>query len=42
MRKIIYALMVSLDGYIEGPDGNLSWSEPGEELHKHFNNLYLI
>ncbi|NHE56279.1 dihydrofolate reductase family protein [Cyclobacterium plantarum] len=41
MRKIIYAQMVSLDGYIEGPNGSLSWSAPGVELHKHFNDLYL-
>ncbi len=41
MRKIVYALNVSLDGYIEGPDGKLSWSEPSKELHKHFNDLYL-
>ncbi len=34
-------MMVSLDGYMEGPEGELSWSEPSEELHKHFNNLYL-
>ncbi len=33
--------MVSLDGYIEGSDGKLSWSEPSKELHKHFNDLYL-
>ncbi|WP_020620667.1 dihydrofolate reductase family protein [Paenibacillus daejeonensis] len=31
-RKIIYSQMVSLDGYIEGKDGDLSWSEPDEEL----------
>jgi dihydrofolate reductase len=41
MRKIVYALMVSLDGCIEGPDGGLNWSVPSEELHKHFNDLYL-
>jgi dihydrofolate reductase len=41
MRKIIYAHMVSLDGYIEGPNGDLGWSAPGEELHKHFNDLYI-
>jgi len=33
--------MVSLDGYVEGPNGELAWSEPGPELHKHFNDLYL-
>jgi dihydrofolate reductase len=39
MRKVIYALNVSLDGYFEGPDGDLSWSIPDEELHRHFNEL---
>lgn len=41
MRKIIYAQMVSLDGFVEGPDGELEWSAPGEELHRHFNDQYL-
>ncbi|WP_232834907.1 dihydrofolate reductase family protein [Pleomorphovibrio marinus] len=39
MRKIIYVQMVSLDGYLEGPKGELGWSAPGEELHQHFNDL---
>ncbi len=39
MRKIIYALSVSLDGFIEGVDGDLSWSVPDDELHTHFNEL---
>jgi len=37
MRKVIYAMSVSLDGFIEAADGDLSWSSPDEELHKHFN-----
>ena len=37
MRKVIYAMSVSLDGFIEAPDGDLSWSYPDEELHSHFN-----
>jgi dihydrofolate reductase len=41
MRRIVYALMVSLDGYVEGPDGGLGWSAPSEELHRHFNDMYL-
>ena len=41
MRKIIYALSVSLDGYIEDADGRLDWSVPSEELHQHFNDQYL-
>jgi len=37
MRKVIYGMSVSLDGFIEDRDGDLSWSFPDEELHKHFN-----
>jgi dihydrofolate reductase len=37
MGKIIYALMQSLDGYIEGPGGGSEMSGPGEELHRYFN-----
>ena len=32
MRKLIYSLTVSLDGYIAGPDGGIDWSVPDEEL----------
>lgn len=39
MRKIIYAQLVSLDGFIEGPDGKIDWTKPVEELHRHFNDL---
>jgi dihydrofolate reductase len=38
MREVIYAMTVSLDGFIEAPDGDLSWSFPDEELHRHFND----
>jgi dihydrofolate reductase len=38
MRKVIYAMSVSLDGFIEAANGDLSWSYPDEELHKHFND----
>jgi dihydrofolate reductase len=37
MRKVIYAMSVSLDGFIEATDGDLRWSYPDEELHRHFN-----
>ena len=37
MRKVIYAMSVSLDGFTEAPDGDLRWSFPDEELHRHFN-----
>jgi dihydrofolate reductase len=38
MRKVTYGMSVSLDGFIEAPDGDLSWSFPDEELHQHFND----
>ncbi|MDQ0271365.1 dihydrofolate reductase [Cytobacillus purgationiresistens] len=31
-RKVIYSMMVSLDGFIESKDGNINWSLPDEEL----------
>lgn len=37
MRKIIYAPLTSLDGYIEDQNGKIGWTEPTEELHRHFN-----
>ncbi|MFE9955383.1 hypothetical protein [Micromonospora sp. NPDC005299] len=36
MRRIIVALSVSLDGYFEGPGGDLSWHRVDDELHRHF------
>jgi dihydrofolate reductase len=32
MRRLIYSLTVSLDGFIAGPDGAIDWSMPDEEL----------
>jgi dihydrofolate reductase len=37
MRKVIYGMSVSLDGYIESTAGDLNWSVPDEQLHRHFN-----
>jgi dihydrofolate reductase len=37
MRKLIYSMGVSLDGYIAGPDGTFEWSAPDEELHRFHN-----
>jgi dihydrofolate reductase len=34
MRKLIYSLTVSLDGYIAGTDGAIDWSVPDEELFR--------
>jgi dihydrofolate reductase len=37
MRKLIYSMGVSLDGYIAGPAGEIDWSAPDEELHRFHN-----
>jgi dihydrofolate reductase len=39
MRKVIYGYLVSVDGYVTGPDGSFDWAEPDPEVHKHFNDL---
>lgn len=38
MRNIIYSLMVSLDGYIAGPGGELDWATVDRELHEYVND----
>jgi len=37
MRNVIFSMGVSLDGYIAGPDGEIDWSAPDEELHRFHN-----
>ncbi|TQS45067.1 dihydrofolate reductase family protein [Cryptosporangium phraense] len=32
MRKLIFGMNVSLDGYVAAPGDDLSWSEPSDEL----------
>ncbi|HEX8051390.1 MAG TPA: dihydrofolate reductase family protein [Thermoleophilaceae bacterium] len=34
MGKLIYSMGVSADGFIAGPDGDFSWTEPDEELFR--------
>jgi dihydrofolate reductase len=38
MRKLIYLMNVSLDGFIEGPNRELDWTRVDEELHRFFND----
>jgi dihydrofolate reductase len=37
MRKLIYSMGVSLDGFIAGRGGEIDWSVPDEELHRFHN-----
>jgi dihydrofolate reductase len=37
MRRLIYSMNPSLDGFIAGPDGNFDWAAPDEELHRFHN-----
>jgi dihydrofolate reductase len=39
MRKIVVHMMVSLDGYVEGPGRDLRWHLVDEELHAHVNEV---
>jgi dihydrofolate reductase len=38
MRKLIYLMNVSLDGYVEDANGSLDWSTVDDEIHQFFND----
>jgi dihydrofolate reductase len=37
MATLVYSMGVSLDGFIAGPNGDISWTTPSEELHRFHN-----
>jgi dihydrofolate reductase len=37
MRKLIYSMSVSLDGFVAAPDGDIAWGVPDRELHLFHN-----
>jgi dihydrofolate reductase len=39
LAKLIYATIVSLDGYVADEEGNFDWAAPGEEVHRFVNDL---
>lgn len=39
MRKLVFSMNISLDGYLEGPHGELDWTVADAEMHDFFTNL---
>lgn len=39
MADLIYASMMSLDGYIEDATGKFDWAMPSEQVHAYMNDL---
>jgi dihydrofolate reductase len=37
LRKLIWMMSISVDGFFEGPDHELDWQIVDDELHRHFN-----
>ena len=37
MRKIVWTMGVSVDGYMEGPNREIDWHMVDDELHQHMN-----
>jgi dihydrofolate reductase len=38
MRKVIFDMSVSVDGFVEDAGGDFGWADPDTELHQHFND----
>lgn len=34
MRKVIYSMSMTMDGFITGPDGGIDWSVPGDDIYQ--------
>jgi dihydrofolate reductase len=39
MAKLIYSVIMSLDGYVADKEGDFDWAEPDEEVHTFINDL---
>lgn len=38
MRTLTFSMSLSVDGYVNGPDGTFDWAAPDEELHQFHND----
>lgn len=39
MARLVYAIICSLDGYVNDAKGDFEWAAPDEALHDHFTEL---
>ncbi len=39
MARLIYSVIMSLDGYVTDEDGTFDWAAPDEEVHQFFNDI---
>jgi dihydrofolate reductase len=39
MGRVVLTMSVSLDGYVEGPDRDISWHRVDDEVHRYFNEV---
>lgn len=39
MARLIYSMLMSLDGYTEDEGGRFGWARPDEEVHSYVNEL---
>ena len=39
VNRVVVMLSISLDGFFEGPDGDISWHEVSDELHRDMNAI---
>ena len=39
MRKLIWVITVSVDGFFEGPNREIDWHRVDDELHRHLNEV---
>lgn len=38
VRKLIFSMSLSLDGYVAAPGGDIGWTVPSDELHRFHND----
>ena len=39
MGRLVYSVIVSLDGYVDDAEGGFAWAMPDEEVHAYVNDL---